>query len=283
MRRSTSSGCVSSGALREGLLYDLLGRIRHEDVRDLTIRCPASAITSRSSTPRARANRAQVPWRTARGSRRAREPAAPLLRPACTRSACRRLHRYYKQRVHRRSQQHAGLLGRGSHQLASLILAHRRKIPPAVSLDAAVRRAVVPLRLAVCLNRNRSPHLRDLPRAVRLRGLRSVASGWLTSIADARGSRAEAERLATRASSSASTSIGSPVAHPRRRNALARAHAAAERNGDPRRRSRRSRPTPNELLSDRESFRGMAATRVYYDLTSSPPARSAEARATLEW
>ena len=29
---------ASPGALREGLLYDLLGRIRHEDVRDRTIR-----------------------------------------------------------------------------------------------------------------------------------------------------------------------------------------------------------------------------------------------------
>src|SRR5690606_32478641 len=29
---------TSAGALREGLLYDLLGRIRHEDVRELTIR-----------------------------------------------------------------------------------------------------------------------------------------------------------------------------------------------------------------------------------------------------
>jgi exopolyphosphatase/pppGpp-phosphohydrolase len=28
---------VSEGALREGLIYDLLGRIRHEDVRDRTI------------------------------------------------------------------------------------------------------------------------------------------------------------------------------------------------------------------------------------------------------
>src|SRR5690606_3832136 len=29
---------ASQGALREGLLYDLVGRIRHEDVRDRTIR-----------------------------------------------------------------------------------------------------------------------------------------------------------------------------------------------------------------------------------------------------
>jgi exopolyphosphatase/guanosine-5'-triphosphate,3'-diphosphate pyrophosphatase len=28
---------VSDGALREGLLYDMLGRIRHEDVRDRSV------------------------------------------------------------------------------------------------------------------------------------------------------------------------------------------------------------------------------------------------------
>ena len=34
---------VSDGALREGVIYDLLGRIRHEDVRDRTI----ATVTSR--------------------------------------------------------------------------------------------------------------------------------------------------------------------------------------------------------------------------------------------
>jgi exopolyphosphatase/pppGpp-phosphohydrolase len=38
VRRSPSQHLeVSEGALREGLIYDLLGRIRHEDVRDRTI------------------------------------------------------------------------------------------------------------------------------------------------------------------------------------------------------------------------------------------------------
>lgn len=37
-RMQPESLSVSSGALREGVLYDLLGRIRHEDVRERTIR-----------------------------------------------------------------------------------------------------------------------------------------------------------------------------------------------------------------------------------------------------
>ncbi len=44
---------VSDGALREGVIYDLLGRIRHEDVRDRTI----AAVTSRYGLDEAQAER----------------------------------------------------------------------------------------------------------------------------------------------------------------------------------------------------------------------------------
>ena len=44
---------VSDGALREGVIYDLLGRIRHEDVRDRTI----AAVIDRYGLDRAQAER----------------------------------------------------------------------------------------------------------------------------------------------------------------------------------------------------------------------------------
>jgi exopolyphosphatase/guanosine-5'-triphosphate,3'-diphosphate pyrophosphatase len=44
---------VSEGALREGVIYDLLGRIRHEDVRDRTI----AAVIERYGMDRAQAER----------------------------------------------------------------------------------------------------------------------------------------------------------------------------------------------------------------------------------
>ncbi len=52
---------VSSGALREGLLYDLLGRFSHEDVRERSIQ----AILNRYHVERAQAERVST---TARGS-----------------------------------------------------------------------------------------------------------------------------------------------------------------------------------------------------------------------
>ena len=36
---------VSDGALREGLLYDLLGRLRHEDARERTVRAMVAGTT----------------------------------------------------------------------------------------------------------------------------------------------------------------------------------------------------------------------------------------------
>ena len=44
---------VSEGALREGVIYDLLGRIRHEDVRDRTI----AAVIGRYNLDKAQAER----------------------------------------------------------------------------------------------------------------------------------------------------------------------------------------------------------------------------------
>jgi exopolyphosphatase/guanosine-5'-triphosphate,3'-diphosphate pyrophosphatase len=51
---------VSSGALREGLLYDLLGRFAHEDVRERSVQ----ALMNRHHVERAQAERV---WETARG------------------------------------------------------------------------------------------------------------------------------------------------------------------------------------------------------------------------
>ena len=198
---------VSSGALREGLLYDLLGRIRHEDVRDLTIRrlCERYHVETEHA---ARVERTALRCleQTAAKWGLAEPESQQLL------SWASRLHEiglsiaytgYHKHSAYIVA--HSNMPGfsvEDQQQLASLILAHRRKIPPAVlASDAAVRLELcVLLRLAVCLNRNRSPHPRGtFALAVRPRGLEiRFASGWLDEHPLTRADlEQEAERLAT--------------------------------------------------------------------------------------
>lgn len=164
---------VSEGALREGLVYDLLGRIRHEDVRDRTI----AEVTARFGLDQAQAARvsttagdllrqAKAKWHLAgKDARHVLERAA-------------RLHEiglllahdgYHKHGAY--VLEHSELPGYSRDDqrlLSALVRRHRRAFPPDAfaGLPAAwarpARRLCVLLRLAVVLHRSRSSE--PLPR-----------------------------------------------------------------------------------------------------------------------
>ncbi len=162
----------STGALREGLLYDLLGRMRHEDVRDRTI----GRMADRYHVDVAQAERVE---RTALdflesaapGWRIEPEEARPVLRWAA------RLHEiglavrysgYHKHGAY--LLENSGMPGFSSDEqklLAALIRGHRRKFVAGAfehlgpGRRKRARRLCALLRLAVLLNRSRSP--RPLP------------------------------------------------------------------------------------------------------------------------
>jgi exopolyphosphatase/guanosine-5'-triphosphate,3'-diphosphate pyrophosphatase len=182
---------AASGALREGVLYDLLGRIHHEDVRDRTIR----AMSQRHRIDDDQASRvercaldlfdqAEPHWGLADEDRRTLAWAA-------------RLHEIGLSVSYSGYQRHgAYLVANGDmpgfsevdkRQLAALIATHRSK--PAAELFSAVapaaqettRKLCALLRIAVRLNRSRS--LRALPKirlAVARAGLvLEFPEGWL--------------------------------------------------------------------------------------------------------
>ncbi len=182
---------VADGALREGLLYDLAGRLRREDVREHTV----AVLARRFHADLAQAQRVM---RTARHGFEyvARkwgltEDDERLLNWAA------RLHEIGLAVAHNQYHKHGAYLAEKSdlpgfswqtqRQLAAIIRGHRRKFPAEV-FDAlpepqrsAARRLCILLRLAVLLHRSRSG---STPRGLRLQaGRRSLkirfARGWL--------------------------------------------------------------------------------------------------------
>jgi len=160
---------VSEGALREGVIYDLLGRIRHEDVRDRTI----TTVIDRYNLDKAQAervsatagillNQARDVWKLT-----AEELAHNLEWAA-------RLHeiglllahdRYHKHGAY--ILEHADLPGFSQSDqmlLAALVRRHRRGFPAKAfdhlpkELAILAQRLCVLLRLAVVLHRGRSRH-----------------------------------------------------------------------------------------------------------------------------
>jgi exopolyphosphatase/guanosine-5'-triphosphate,3'-diphosphate pyrophosphatase len=158
---------VSSGALREGLLYDLIGRIRHEDVREHSVR----ALAKRSGADTEQAARV-------------RETALQMYRMVATDwklddaeleqmlAWAADLHEVGKMVAFNQYHKHGEYIIRNatldgfSQQeqllLAVLVRAHRRKFPadpfksvPERWTRQAFRLAIL-LRLAVTLNRGRS-------------------------------------------------------------------------------------------------------------------------------
>ena len=157
---------VSDGALREGVIYDLLGRIRHEDVRDRTI----VTVISRYCLDEAQAERVSATALDLLGQARAEwslatEEFAHGLEWAARLHEIGLLlshHNYHKHGAY--ILEHADLPG-FSHSdqnlLAALVRRHRRSFPADAfghlpkNMAQPARRLCVLLRLAVVLHRGR--------------------------------------------------------------------------------------------------------------------------------
>ena len=201
---------ASQGALREGVLYDLLGRIRHEDLRDQTIR----RFSERYHVDMVQSGRVQ---RTAlallaqaeRGWDLPHEVGAQFLVWAS------RLHEIGLSLSHNGYHRHGAYIVENSDMpgfsrtdqaiLAALIEGHRRKLvlarfdalPPALS-RLALRLCLI-VRLAVLLNRSRGQTpAPEVGLAPRKNGYQlTTPDGWLETNPLSRADlEQEAERLA---------------------------------------------------------------------------------------
>jgi len=182
---------VSAMALREGLLYDLLGRIRREDVRERTV----ERLMGRFRVDRAQAARVEsaaralfaavaAPWGLGAGQGTMLAWAARLHEVGLAVSHGQ----YHKHGGY--LLEHADLAGFSRQEqalLAALVRGHRRKFPeatfatfPAEQAPGA-RRLCLLLRLAVLLHRSRgavavpAPEVHATPRGLRL----GFPPGWL--------------------------------------------------------------------------------------------------------
>ncbi len=157
---------ISDGAVREGLIYDLVGRIRHEDVRRRTI----DALMQRYHVDAAHATRVEATalrlFDMVANDWGLDEDHADLL------SWATRLHEVGLAIAHSQYHKHGAYLLRNAdlpgfsrqeqRMLATLVRAHRRKfpieefeqLPDTIQREHVIRLAVV-LRLAILLNRGR--------------------------------------------------------------------------------------------------------------------------------
>ncbi len=161
---------VSEGALREGVIYDLLGRIRHEDVRDRTI----TVVSNRYGLDQAQAERVNATAQQLLSQARESwgleaEEFGRILEWAARLHEIGMLLTYHH--YHRHGAyilQHADLPGFSQSDqtlLAALVQHHRRSLPAEAfahlprDMAPLARRLCVLLRLAVVLNRarNRQP------------------------------------------------------------------------------------------------------------------------------
>jgi exopolyphosphatase/guanosine-5'-triphosphate,3'-diphosphate pyrophosphatase len=164
---------ASKAALREGALYDLLGRIRHEDVRDRTIR----VLSERYHVDVDQAERVE---RTAKKCLEQVAKAWKLEDESCAQwlAWAARMHELGLAVSHSGYHKHGGYILEHSDmpgfsrqdqlRLAALVRGHRRKLLEAPLVEAfgpaaaTVLRLTVLLRLAARLHRTRSPG--SLPR-----------------------------------------------------------------------------------------------------------------------
>ncbi|MCP5195544.1 MAG: Ppx/GppA family phosphatase [Gammaproteobacteria bacterium] len=161
---------VSEGALREGVIYDLLGRIRHEDVRDRTI----ATVIERYGLDKAQSERVSATaWMLLNQVRDVWTLATEELAHSLEWAA--RLHeiglllthdQYHKHGAY--ILEHADLPGFSQSDqmlLAALVRRHRRGFPAQAfehlskELAPLAQRLCVLLRLAVVLHRSRSRHI----------------------------------------------------------------------------------------------------------------------------
>jgi exopolyphosphatase/guanosine-5'-triphosphate,3'-diphosphate pyrophosphatase len=185
---------VSDEALREGLVYEMVGRSHHEDVRERTV----AALVRRFAVERAHARRVHTTALALYRQVAAAWGLHDLEHPLFLGWAAR-LHEVGVAISHSQYQKHGGYLLRNAdlsgftrqqqQVLAALVLGHRRKFPvqeflalPRPIQDPA-RRLCVLLRLAVLIHRGRSPNTKPRPRliaegdALRL----SFPGNWLDS------------------------------------------------------------------------------------------------------
>jgi exopolyphosphatase/guanosine-5'-triphosphate,3'-diphosphate pyrophosphatase len=183
---------ISGGALREGLLYDMLGRLQDEDARERSIQAMQRRYhVDIEQAARVEATAAALLGQVARSWQLSDERYLQLLVWAS------RLHEVGLDIAHARYHHHGGYLLANSdlpgfarleqRLLAALVSLHRRKLddPFVDELPAEWRtrafRLIVLLRLAVLLNRTRSPS--DLPPMALQAGKDSLElrfpSGWL--------------------------------------------------------------------------------------------------------
>ena len=183
---------VSSGALREGVLYDLLGRIQHEDVRERTIaNFQESFQVEREQALRVEGTALALLRRVADAWDLASQEAERML------SWAARLHELGLAVSYSHHNRHGGYLIANSemqgfsqedrHVLAAIVASHRRKVRAEVFAELRghrvhlAQRLAVLLRLAVVLNRGRRrpSHLPTTIDAHR-RGLRLVfPTAWI--------------------------------------------------------------------------------------------------------
>lgn len=182
----------AEGALREGVIYDLLGRIAHEDVRERSV----AAVCQRYQVDAAHAARVEA---TARACLDQVAHAWALDDPEDARMLvwAARMHEIGLAIAHSQFHKHGAYLAEHSDMpgfsreqqrlLAILIRGHRRKFPgaalgalPAERAETAARLCVL-LRLSALLHRSRSPA--PLPAlCLRVRGRELEAAfppGWL--------------------------------------------------------------------------------------------------------
>ncbi|EAR61133.1 exopolyphosphatase [Neptuniibacter caesariensis] len=156
----------SEGALREGVLYDMAGRLRHEDVRDRTI----NAIMQRYHVDQEQADRVEqtalLAWAQVKEGWQLSRKHYDML------SWAARTHEIGLTIAHSQFHKHSayllshsdlpGFTTREQQLLAALVRGHRRKFPKdefkalPKRLQESYRHLCVLLRLAVVLHRSRS-------------------------------------------------------------------------------------------------------------------------------
>lgn len=200
---------VSQGAMREGLIYDLLGRSRHEDVRDRTIR----RFVERWHVDMEQASRVQRTAMTLFTDLRAGAEVEPEFAERFLTWAAR-LHEIGLALSYTGHHKHGAYLIENSDMpgfsredqvvLAAVVEGQRRKFPPSriEGVPPALRRGVLVLalivRVAVLLNRSRgaTPAPRVAPKLTRDTLSLTFPEGWLAANPLARADLAqEAEKL----------------------------------------------------------------------------------------
>lgn len=184
---------VSEMALREGVLYDLHGRMSEKDVRDITI----SSMATRYAVDRDHAERvcrsAEEIWNQVKGDWKIDASFfAVRLRWAC------QIHEIGLSISHSRYHKHGSYLLENSDMpgfskqdqqlLWALVRSHRRRFKPhrfdgqPGNLPTKLRRLCVILRLAVLLNRSRTEDALPDGFKIKVEGARIILSaneGWL--------------------------------------------------------------------------------------------------------